>query len=132
VRFEYFEGEFKSVRELAAATPAASGECTGLDLSRRARDLNFAFRFRGTFDAPADGVYRFSLGSDDGSMLLVGDNVVVDNDKPHSYIERRGVIALSKGVHEFQLTFFENSGGFALKADVEGPGMARRPLCDDK
>jgi hexosaminidase len=65
-------------------------------------------------------------------MLLVGGNVVVDNDKPHSYVERRGDIALSKGVHEFELTFFENSGGFALKAHVEGPGMARRPLCDDQ
>ncbi len=132
VRFEYFEGEFKSVRELVAAKPAASGDCTGLDISRRNRDLNFAFRFRGTFESPADGVYRFSLGSDDGSMLLVGGNVVVDNDKPHSYVERRGDIALSKGVHEFELTFFENSGGFALKAHVEGPGMARRPLCDDQ
>ncbi len=132
VRYEYFEGEFKSVRELVDAVPVAKGVCTGLDLSRRGRDLNFALRFRGTFDAPVDGVYRFSVGSDDGSMLLVGGHVVVDNDKPHSYVERRGVIALAKGVHEFELAFFENSGGFALKADVEGPGMARRPLCDGK
>ena len=132
VRYDYFEGEFKSVRELVNAAPAATGVCRGIDLSNRARDLNFAFRFRGTFEAPVDGVYRFSVGSDDGSMLLVGGNVVVDNDKPHSYVERRGVIALAKGVHEFELSFFENSGGFALKADVEGPGMARRPLCNGK
>ncbi|MEI7656497.1 MAG: PA14 domain-containing protein [Phycisphaerae bacterium] len=96
------------------------------------RDLNFAFRFRGTFEAPVDGVYRFSLGSDDGSMLLVDGTQAVDNDKPHSFLERRGVMALAKGVHEFEVMFFENSGGFVLKADIEGPGMARRPLCDGK
>lgn len=132
VRYEYFEGEFKSVRALANATSVAAGTCVGLDLSRRKRDLNFAFRFRGTFEAPVDGVYRFSLGSDDGSMLLVDGTQAVDNDKPHSFLERRGVMALAKGVHEFEVMFFENSGGFVLKADIEGPGMARRPLCDGK
>lgn len=132
VRFEYFEGAFKSVRDFASASPVGEGTCKGLDLAVRKRDLNFGLRFKGTFEAPSDGVYRFSLGSDDGSRLLIDGMPVVDNDTPHSYLEKRGVIALAKGVHEFELAFFENSGGFALKADIEGPGMDRRPLCDGK
>ncbi len=132
VSYSYYEGEFKSVKALDQAKPVAEGTAKGISLDLRKRDLNFALRFTGTVTVPADGVYRFMVGSDDGSSLSIDGQMVVDNDTPHSYREIRGDVALAKGVHVYELRFFENSGGFSLKAEVEGPGMKRRALAPSK
>jgi hypothetical protein len=128
VHYEYYEGEFKKVADMDAAKPVESGHCAAIDLKARKRDLNFAFKYTGFIAAKSEAVYRFFLSSDDGSTLTIDGQKVVDNDTPHSYRERRGDIALKPGLHAFELRFFENSGGFSLKAEMQGPGLKREDL----
>jgi alpha-L-fucosidase len=128
VEFAYYEGTFKTVAEMVAAKPVKKGKTQSLDLALRQRDSQFGFTFSGWIHVPADGVYRFFLGSDDGSTLSINNSLVVDNDTPHSFQERQGDVALAAGVHRFEVKFFENSGGFSLKADMQGPGLKRQPL----
>ena len=65
----------------------------------------------GYFNAPVDGVYTFMLLSDDGSILKIGDNVVVDNDGAHAPRERIGQKALAKGLHPIEVKYFDHNGG---------------------
>ncbi len=126
--YDYFEGDFKSVAEFDKATPVKSGESADFDISTHAAPTNFGFRFRGYIRVPQDGVYRFWTRSDDGSRLYVGDQLVVDNDKPHSPHEESGAIALAAGLHPITVTFFENSGGFELKVFWAAPGAKKEPV----
>jgi hexosaminidase len=92
------------------------------------RSENFGIRFTGFLDAPRTGIYRFSLDSDDGSMLSLGGVVVVDNDGLHSALEKSGVIALEKGLHPLRLDYFEGTGQDDLILKWSGPGFELQPL----
>jgi beta-glucosidase len=58
---------------------------------------HFRATFTGTLTAPADGEYSFTLGSDDGSRLLIGGQVVVDNGGVHAFQREQGAVALQAG-----------------------------------
>ena len=128
LRFDVFEGDFKSLPAFDNLTPARSGTTAGFDLTPRTREAQFAFRFRGYVRAPSDGVYRFFVRSDDGSRLWIGDRLVVDNDGLHGPREESGVVALAAGLHPITVAMFEQGGGFVLEVAYSGPGLARQPI----
>ena len=56
---------------------------------------SYLMRWRGTFTADAAGFYAFSTTSDDGSMLYIDGEVVVDNDGLHGPQTRQGAVTLT-------------------------------------
>jgi len=128
LRYEAFEGRIKSVKELAAMKPVATGRCKGFDITKRKAEHDFAFRYTGFVRIPATGVYRFFTSSDDGSALWIGDTLIVDNDKPHSLLENSGVVALAAGLHPIRVEYFENTGGYDLKVLWSGPGLKKQDI----
>jgi hypothetical protein len=56
---------------------------------------SYLMRWRGTFTADTDGFYAFSTTSDDGSMLYVDGEIVVDNDGLHGAQTRQGAVTLT-------------------------------------
>jgi len=83
----------------------------------------FGLSFTGYIYIPVEGVYKFTLLSNDGSVLYLNKNMIVDNDGAHTSEKSSGQVALEKGYHSFQLDYFQAGGGKALKAFIEGPGM---------
>ena len=83
----------------------------------------FGCSFTGYINIPIDGVYTFTLLSNDGSVLYIDEEMIVDNDGAHTSEKSSGQAALEKGYHVFQLDYFQAGGGKALKAFIEGPGM---------
>lgn len=81
---------------------------------------NIGLVISGYFNAPTEGIYTFSLTSDDGSTLKVGDELVVDNDGAHSPRELVGQKALAKGLHPIEVKYFDHNGGL-LKLKITGP-----------
>jgi len=49
----------------------------------------------------------------------------------YAIVSKEGVIALQKGYHHIQVTFFENAGGEDLNVYLEGPGMEKQLIPDD-
>ena len=121
-------GAFKTVADFADIETAAEGVASSIDLSMQPRPENFAVRFTGFLEAPQTGIYRFSLDSDDGSRLKIGDVVVVDNDGLHSALEKSGVIALEKGLHPLRLDYFEGTGQDDLILKWSGPNFELQPI----
>ena len=67
--------------------------------------------YKGYIDIPADGVYTFSLLSDDGSILKIDGETIIDNDGLHSPDEKNAQKALRKGLHELEISYFDYYGG---------------------
>ncbi len=120
----YFEGNWSNVPDFSKLTPIKSGATDHISLDGRNRDENFAMHFSGYFKAEQEGVYRFTLGSDDGSWLKVGDLTVVDNDGLHSPSPKAGTIWLPKGIHKIEAGYFQGGGAFSLSLNVQVPGTS--------
>ena len=72
---------------------------------------HFGYIFSGLINVPEDGVYIFQTRSDDGSVLYIGNELVVNNDGSHAAIPATGYIALEKGFHPYILYYFEDYEG---------------------
>jgi alpha-L-fucosidase len=141
LRYEYFQSggpgpnegtDFKSVDELSSMKPMKTGKAAGFDTSIHQREKHWAVRYGGYIQVDAPGVYRFAVGSDDGSMLWIDDQAVVSNDGPHSFKVESGDIALDAGFHSVRLEFFENWGGFDLRVYWTVPGGQREVIPADR
>lgn len=86
----------------------------------------FGMIFAGYVRIPRRGVYIFHTLSNDGSVLLIGDKLVVDNDNPHSARLRSGQIALEPGLHPLRLEYFQAGAAKALEVHIEGPGIPKQ------
>ena len=75
---------------------------------------DFAVIFTSKMIVKKGGKYRFLLGSDDGSRLLIDGNKVIDNDGSHTYMEKMGVADLTEGEHIIKVEYFEDCEGQSL------------------
>lgn len=97
--------------------PIYAGALASIDL--RGNDFNpmtenFAMKINGYIDVPESGVYHFRLMSDDGSNLLIDGQEVINHDGFHGASPKDGTIGLQKGLHPFEVNFFQGLGGRAL------------------
>jgi hypothetical protein len=76
---------------------------------------NFAIRYTGKFQVPAEGSYTFKLVSDDGAVLFVDGTKVVDNDGVHTSKTVTGEARLKAGSHDLRLDYFQAKGPVALQ-----------------
>ena len=128
--FEYYEGQWDALPNFADLSPVKSSIAHDFSLFERDRDDEFAFRYHGLIEISQAGDYTFYIGSDDGSRLLIDGSVVTDNDGLHGYTETSGTIALTAGMHAFEVQFFEKWGGERLTVNWQGPGFGKMPVAD--
>ena len=81
----------------------------------------------GYFDAPETGIYTFRLFSDDGSVLRVDGETVIDNDGAHSPYEKTGQKALGKGLHSVEVRYFDHNGGLLEMKVLDRNGNVLSP-----
>ena len=133
--FEYFEfpEPIDSLIGLQKYEPKNKGEIEKFIFPYKIEKLpnNFGLKFSGYIKIPSDDVYTFSVLSNDGSRLSVADNLVVDNDGLHGAYEREGEIALQKGWHKIELSYFQSGGGQGLKVFWKGSGFEKREMTKD-
>lgn len=69
------------------------------------------------------GTYMFRLTSDDGSELVIDDQVVVDHDGLHGPTAKDGSVTLTAGVHALRVNYFEATNGERLTLSWQKPGQ---------
>ena len=126
LQFMVVKGSFDKLPDFGKLQPAEIGEADGFHVNVTKSKDNFAIRFDGHVELPADGDYEFFTKSDDGSRLSIGGKVVVDSDGIHAPSEKSGKIKLTKGVHIVSVEYFEASGGEELTVQVKIPGKGER------
>ncbi len=118
-----YEGAWEKLPDFATLTPMATlaGEPVAIPASMREEDIGL--QLEGWLVAPARGVYRICLASDDGSRLWLDDRLVVDNDGLHGASEIWFDAPLDAGPHRLRLDFFQHLGGRGLYMKWVGPGV---------
>jgi len=82
-------------------------------------------RWVGQILAPVDGLYTFTVASDDGSRLWVNGTPIEDNWVTQSGTARTGTITLSANTrYDIVLEYFNQTGGASCKLSWTPPGDA--------
>jgi signal transduction histidine kinase len=77
VHAKCFQGFWKQLPNFQLLQPVKVGSASNFDIGFRTRDELVGIRFDGYFDAPRSGNYLFTLRSDDGSRLWIGNTAVL-------------------------------------------------------
>ena len=129
--FRYYEGEWDRLPDFAAFPVVGTGSVSAVQLPSVARPENFGVELRGYLRIPADGVYLFSLRSDDGSRFYLDDALTVDSDGLHGLGDERQEIALAAGLHRVRIEMFQRGGDRDLQLWIAGPGLTLQPILPD-
>lgn len=130
LEYEYFESDFGGqLPDFESLSPQRTGTSANVALPSH-REEDFAVRYTGYVKVPTDGYYTFYTESDDGSILRIGGEQVVNNDGLHASRERSGTIGLQAGWHPITVTYYENTGEESLSASWKGPGLSKQPIPD--
>ncbi|HEX7448939.1 MAG TPA: family 16 glycoside hydrolase [Pirellulales bacterium] len=127
LRYAAYEGGWESMPDFEKLTPYKTGESAGLDLDVAGRTSNFGVRFEGFLRVERAGEYTFYLGSDDGSILSIDGNELIDNDDIHPHEIESEEIELDDGMHSIRVDYMQGGGEWTLELDYEGPGVPRQP-----
>ncbi|MGA1633086.1 MAG: PA14 domain-containing protein, partial [Phycisphaerales bacterium] len=122
----WYLGNWKAMPDFASLEPAGGAVVDRVSVASKPREDEYALRFTGLIEVPATGVYEFFLTSDDGSVLRIDGDLVVDNDGLHSALTKSGTVALEQGLHRFEVGFFEASGQDDVVVEWSGPGLDRQ------
>ncbi len=132
LRYQLFTGEFKSTNQLnmsAGSDTVITKSFNTLPFKRVSPA--FGIIYTGFIRIDEDGVYGFSTQSDDGSILLIDDQPVVDNDGKHAVFEKSGSVPLQKGFHKFTLKYFNVGITGNLHVFMTMPGKPKGELSPD-
>lgn len=105
---------FNVVEEVKLPTNFKFSPINVISLGEYETKEHISIIFNGYFMAEEDGLFEFSTKSDDGSLLFIGDKMVVNNGGNHAAILRSGMVALKKGWHPITIKFHQGSGGSEL------------------
>ena len=129
LHFDYFEFEnaINCTADLEKLQAKTVGTISALTFPYKADQLPeyFGLIFTGFIKIPTEGVYNFSITSNDGSRLYIANQLVVDNDGWHGSIEKSGQAALKDGFHPLRLLYFQAGGEKMLKIFIKSPGKEK-------
>ena len=114
VAYRYYEGTFSRVADLEGQPVVERGILPEVTIGGARQRDHFGYCFEGLIRVPERGVWEFRLQSDDGSVLEIGGERVVDNDGSHAAVAATGRVALDAGLHPFRLLYFEDYEGEEL------------------
>lgn len=131
VAYTYYEGKCKRVAHISSCRKVKEGILKNISIKEAPETDHFAYEFRTLVNIPERGVYLFYTFSDDGSVLYIDGQPVVDNDGGHSGRRAEGKIALEKGFHELHLLYFEDYMGQELEIGYSSRNILEMALPDE-
>lgn len=126
MRFAAYHGNWDGVPDFDKLEPVGGGECEALDLNVGGRSNNFGVRYDGFLRIETAGTYTFYLGSDDGSLLFIDGEKVVDTDGVHPHVVNSGRVDLDVGMRPIRVEYQQAGGEWTLTLEYEGPDLPRQ------
>lgn len=121
VAYRYYEGEFQCVADIAGkGRLAGEGVMQSFDITGAKATDHFGYEFSAWLDIKETGVYKFRLNSDDGSVLCIDNQLVIDNDGSHSSREKFAKVLLEVGFHDIKVIYFDDTDGQTLQVGMSG------------
>jgi hypothetical protein len=85
----------------------------------------YSILWRGKLAIPSSGVYTIGTRSDDGSLVTIDGQLVVDNRGSHGAEDRSGQISLEQGFHTIEVRYNELGGSREMQLWWQPPGQGR-------
>lgn len=126
LKYNYYEGDWTTIPDYNGMTPKKQGVADNFDLAAKEDEENFSIDYQGFIQIPQDGVYKFYLSSDDGSLLQIDEELLINNDGLHSRTEVSAEVALGAGLHAIRISFFEKTGGNMLRLEWSSQNMEKQ------
>ena len=96
------------------------------DPTFNASAVNFAAIWTGKFNAPSaagTSLYTFTTSSDDGSVVFIDGQAVVNNLFEQLVTARSGSITLNPGLHDITVGFYQHNSPYGFSAQVANPNI---------
>ena len=85
----------------------------------------FGLDIRFTVDVPETATWELMLLADDGAILTIDDQEVINNDGIHAALPETAKVKLEKGLRNFRVRYFQGPApGIALILGWRKPGQA--------
>ncbi|WP_179413405.1 family 20 glycosylhydrolase [Mucilaginibacter sp. E4BP6] len=133
LKYELYSGTFTSTADLDKSVAVDTGIVKSFNQAAiKKSSLAFGVIYNGFIRIDNDGVYNFTTQSDDGSVLLIDDVPVVNNDGKHGSLEQGGSVPLQKGFHRFTLKYYNVGTTASLHVYLTIPGKPKGELSPDE
>ena len=107
----WYDFKGRKCADITAAPVKRTYRVEDVIIPRGVKSPIIGLTYKGYINIPEDGIYSFFLSSDDGSMLYIDGQVVIDNDGLHAPGEVTGQAALKQGYHPIEVQYFDHGGG---------------------
>jgi len=128
ISYKYIHGTFRMVNDFLDITPEKNGVVAQFKIESREREQFFAFDFEGYIKIPGDGLYTFYLTTNDGGILYLDNQVLINNDGLHPLAEVYRSVALKAGLHPISVKYFQEGGTNGLIVSWQGPGFEKEEI----
>ena len=122
--YRYGEGRADSVAGVALLGTTPTGTVPTVQLRGDEQGDRWGITLEGWITVAADGIWEFALTSDDGSVLWIDGEKIVDNDGYHGPDAKQNAVALRSGVHRLRVVMFQGGGAKALSLGWRRQGEA--------
>lgn len=121
--YSYREGAFMSVPQVMSAPELASGVAPRISADIHQRDDHFGLIYKGFMKIDNSGLYRLSLTCDDGAILILDGETLIDLDRDGGGSDVLWLI-LEEGYHSLELRYWDNFDEETLQLGLKGPGIS--------
>lgn len=122
LQYKYYEADAMSISKTEQLQPVKSGIVNDFNTDNKNRKEKYGFVFEGFIQINKTGMYDFYTISDDGSMLYIDDQLVVNNDGNHGMEERSDKAFLAKGMHKIKVAYYDAGGDNGLNVNYNFQG----------
>jgi len=124
---ELYKGAFTQTTAIKG-TPDTVFIIDGIKVPPSIKLPAFGVKFKGYIQAPETGIYTFYLTCNDGGILNIGGQKIIDNDGLHPDKTKGGQAALQKGLHPIAVNFMEYGGGYSLDVKYSYKGSEPKAI----
>jgi alpha-L-fucosidase len=128
LQYTYYEGTTMSADQMNSMKAIKIGTVNNFNLNNKNRKSIFGFIFSGYINIAATGMYDFYLSSDDGSLLYIDGQLIIDNNGDHGMEEKSDKAVLEKGFHKIKVVYFDSGGDNGLKVSFNLKGEPKMEI----
>lgn len=89
---------------------------------------NYGIHFQGSLNVLEAGDYEICLGADNGALLFLDQNPIVDNDGSHEYEEACEALYIEPGEYGLDLLYYQGDGPLGLTLSWAKDGGEKTPV----
>ncbi len=123
LNYSYYEGNIEKCSDMLRMKPVSTGIAKNTHLGSgdiAKRKEHWGIIYKGWLKIDIEEVYRIISFSDDGLVVYIDGEEVINNDGSHSYTFADAYVPLKKGYHSLEVRYFQGTHGAGLQFGITG------------